>query len=104
MDLVDPANPPSRKPPLVWAIGAAIPWLVLAVAQVVWFVLDGRLAWAHVAAAAVTAVGIAVSQRCDLLVAVAQGEGSAEGIQRAALSLLESNKIRRWLQSAMQAR
>src|SRR5215216_4018507 len=31
-DLVDPANPPSRKAPLVWAIGAAIPWLVLAVA------------------------------------------------------------------------
>ena len=49
MDLVDPANPPSRKAPLVWAIGAAIPWLVLVVAQVVWFVLDGRLAWLHVA-------------------------------------------------------
>ncbi len=50
------------------------------------------------------AVGIAVSQRCDLLVAVAQGEGSAEGVQRAALSLLESNRIRRWLQLAMQTR
>jgi membrane protein YdbS with pleckstrin-like domain len=37
--LVDPANPPSRKAPLVWAIGAAIPWLVLAVGQVVWFVV-----------------------------------------------------------------
>ena len=44
--LVDPANPPSRKAPLVWAIGAAIPWTVLAVAQVVWFVLDGRPALA----------------------------------------------------------
>ena len=31
MNLVEPANPPSRKAPLVWAIGAAIPWLVLAV-------------------------------------------------------------------------
>jgi membrane protein YdbS with pleckstrin-like domain len=60
MDLVDPANPPSRKAPLVWAIGAAIPWLVLAVAQVVWFVLDGRLALAHGAAAVFTAFGIAV--------------------------------------------
>ncbi len=59
--LVDPANPPSRKAPLVWAIGAAIPWLVLAVGQVVWFaVVDDRLAWAHVTAAAVTVVGMAV--------------------------------------------
>jgi membrane protein YdbS with pleckstrin-like domain len=60
MDLVDPANPPSRKAPLVWALGAAIPWLVLVVAQVVWFVLDGRLALAHGAAAVFTAFGIAV--------------------------------------------
>jgi membrane protein YdbS with pleckstrin-like domain len=60
MDLVDPANPPSRKAPLVWAIGAAIPWLVLAMGQVVWLVVDGRLAWAHIAAAAVTVVGMAV--------------------------------------------
>ncbi len=43
VNLVDPANPPSRKAPLVWALGAAIPWLVLAVGQVVWFVLDARL-------------------------------------------------------------
>ena len=58
MELVDPANPPSRKAPLVWAIGAAIPWLMLAVAQLVWFAVDGRLAWLHVAAAALTALGI----------------------------------------------
>jgi uncharacterized protein len=58
MDLVDPANPPSRKAPLVWAIGAAIPWLVLVVAQVVWFVIVGRPLWLHVLAAAGTAVGI----------------------------------------------
>ncbi len=59
--LVDPATPPSRNAPLVWAIGAAIPWLVLVVGQVVWFaVVDDRLAWAHVTAAAVTAVGMAV--------------------------------------------
>ncbi len=58
MDLVDPANPPSRKAPLVWAIGAAIPWLVLVVAQAVWFVIVGRPGWLHVLAAAVTAVGI----------------------------------------------
>ena len=40
MNLVEPANPPSRKAPLVWAIGAAIPWLVLACGQLVWFALD----------------------------------------------------------------
>ena len=60
MDLVDPANPPSRKAPLVWAISAAIPWLVLAVAQAVWFVVDSRVGWLHALAAAVTALGVAV--------------------------------------------
>lgn len=58
VDLVDPANPPSRKAPLVWAIGAAIPWLVLAVGQVVWLVVGGRPAWAHILAAAATAVAV----------------------------------------------
>jgi uncharacterized protein len=60
MDLVDPAHPPSRKAPLVWAIGALIPWGVLGVAQVVWFVVDGRPVWLHIAAAAVTAAGTAL--------------------------------------------
>lgn len=57
--LVDPANPPSRKAPLVWAIGAAIPWTVLAVAQVVWFVLDARLGWLHAVVAVATVIGVA---------------------------------------------
>ena len=60
MELVDPANPPSSKAPLVWAIGAAIPWLMLAVAQLVWFVVDSRLAWLHIAAAVLTALGTVV--------------------------------------------
>lgn len=70
MTLVDPVNPPSRKAPLVWAISAAIPWAVLAVAQVVWFVLaprqsaegrseaTGELGWLHVVAAVVTLFGV----------------------------------------------
>lgn len=58
--LVDPANPPSRKAPLVWAIGAAIPWTLLSVAQAVWFVLGGRLGWLHAAAAAATAICVLV--------------------------------------------
>jgi membrane protein YdbS with pleckstrin-like domain len=56
--LADPAHPPSRKAPLVWALGAAIPLTVLVVAQVVWFLLDVRLAWLHVAAAAVTVAAV----------------------------------------------
>jgi uncharacterized protein len=58
--LIDPAHPPSRKAPLVWAIGAAIPWLMLALAQVVWFALDRRLVWQHLVAAAVTVLGAMV--------------------------------------------
>ncbi|MDT5324995.1 MAG: uncharacterized protein QOF25_2147 [Mycobacterium sp.] len=58
LTLVDPANPPSRKAPLVWALAAAIPWALLAVAQAVWFVLATRLGWLHALAAAVTLVGV----------------------------------------------
>ncbi|MGX9789436.1 PH domain-containing protein [Mycobacterium sp. MMS18-G62] len=58
MNLVDPAYPPSRKAPLVWALGAAIPWGLLVIGQVVWFAIDPRLMWVHWSAAAVTAVAI----------------------------------------------
>lgn len=61
MHLVEPAHPPSRKAPLVWAIGAAVPWMVAVVAQALWFVLDGRMLWLHALAAAVTLIGAAVS-------------------------------------------
>ncbi|CAA0109128.1 Uncharacterised protein [Mycolicibacterium vanbaalenii] len=63
MYLVEPAHRPSRRAPLVWAIGAAIPWLFLMVAQTVWFVIDGmdgRYGWAHLLLAAGTVVGIVV--------------------------------------------
>ncbi len=55
--LVDPANPPSRRAPLAWATGAAIPWLVLALGQLIWFVVDHRLLWLHAVAAVATVVG-----------------------------------------------
>src|SRR5450755_4839315 len=48
-----------------------------------------------------TAVGIAVSRRCDLLVAVAQGKGAAAGVQRAALEFLATGDMARWVTSAM---
>ncbi len=50
------------------------------------------------------AIGIAVSRRCDLLVAVAQGKGAAPGIQRVALDFLESTDMTRWMISAMEGR
>lgn len=60
MKLVDPAQPPSRKAPLVWALSAAIPWAVLAVAQLIWLAIDQRMPWLHAAAAAVTLLGAAL--------------------------------------------
>jgi hypothetical protein len=50
------------------------------------------------------AVGIAVSRRCDLLVAVAQGKGTAPDVQRVALKLLASNEMTRWMMAAMEGR
>jgi hypothetical protein len=50
------------------------------------------------------AVGIAVSHRCDLLVGVAHGAAAATDVQAAATALLDSDEIRRWVQSAMQLR
>lgn len=55
--LVEPANRPSRKAPLVWALGSAISWAFLTVAQLVWFAVDGRLGWLHVTVAVATVLG-----------------------------------------------
>jgi hypothetical protein len=51
-----------------------------------------------------TAVGIAVSRRCDLLVAVAQGRGDPSAVRRAALEYLESTEMKRWMTAAMDGR
>jgi hypothetical protein len=51
-----------------------------------------------------SAIGIAVSRRCDLLVAVAQGKGDAAGVQRAALAFLDSADMTRWMADAMDGR
>ena len=50
------------------------------------------------------AVGIAVSRRCDLLVAVAQGKGNAPAVERAALEFLGARETARWMIAAMQGR
>ena len=47
------------------------------------------------------AIGIAVSRRCDLLVAVAQGTSEAPKVQRAAMAFLDSPDLKRWMMSAM---
>ena len=50
------------------------------------------------------AVGIAVSHRCDLLVAAAQGNGDASGVQRVALDFLGSGRMQQWMTAAMDGR
>jgi len=47
------------------------------------------------------AVGIAVSHRCDLLVAVAQGKGNAADVERAAMAFLGTEEMARWMTAAM---
>jgi hypothetical protein len=47
------------------------------------------------------AIGFAVSRRCDLLVAVAQGAGTAPEVRRVALEFLGSDDMSRWMAAAM---
>jgi hypothetical protein len=51
-----------------------------------------------------TAVGIAVSHRCNLLVAAAQGHGDAAQVQRVALTFLASGDMTNWMMSAIDGR
>jgi hypothetical protein len=50
------------------------------------------------------AIGIAVSRRCDLLVAVAQGRGEAAEVQRVALEFLATDAVTKWMTVAMDGR
>jgi len=50
------------------------------------------------------AVGIAVSRRCDLLVAVAQGTDAASDVETSAQKFLASAELTRWMTSAMDGR
>ena len=47
------------------------------------------------------AVGFALSRRCDLLVAVAQGKGAADNLQRVAAEFLSSDGMGRWMTAAL---
>jgi hypothetical protein len=50
------------------------------------------------------AVGVAVSHRCDLLVAVAHGNGEASDVRRVALEFLGSSNMTRWMTATMEGR
>ncbi|MDE5453279.1 hypothetical protein GWE18_10445 [Bradyrhizobium sp. CSA112] len=50
------------------------------------------------------AVGVAVSRRCDLLVALAHGRADAPEMRRAALAFLASSEMTRWMTAAMEGR
>ncbi|EME65274.1 MULTISPECIES: PH domain-containing protein [Rhodococcus] len=55
--MAEPAWRPSPRARLLWAVGAALLWLPVVAAQVVWAIVDsGRHPGWHVAAAVVTAV------------------------------------------------
>jgi hypothetical protein len=51
-----------------------------------------------------TAVGIALSRHCDLLVAVAQGRAAPPQLQHAALDYLATHEMHRWMITALSGR
>jgi hypothetical protein len=50
------------------------------------------------------AIGIAVSRRCDLLVAVAHGKVDTPALRRAVLDFLATSEMKRWAMAAMDGR
>ena len=50
------------------------------------------------------AIGVAVSRRCDLFVAVAHGRADAPEVRRAALEFLATREMTRWVMAAMEGR
>jgi hypothetical protein len=50
------------------------------------------------------AIGIAVSRRCDLMVAAAHGKGAGAGLQRVALDFLAKGDVTQWMTAALDGR
>jgi hypothetical protein len=50
------------------------------------------------------AIGVAVSRRCDLIVAAALGHGHADAVQRAVLAFLETQEMKTWVSAALDGR
>jgi membrane protein YdbS with pleckstrin-like domain len=59
--MVDPANLPSRRAPLRWAVGGILLWLLLAVGQVAWFEFDKRMPSLHLLVGVVTVFGAIIA-------------------------------------------
>lgn len=57
--MAEPAHRPSRRAPLRWAVGGSVPWLVLAVGQLVWAAVDRHSSphWLHGLIAGAVAAG-----------------------------------------------
>jgi hypothetical protein len=51
-----------------------------------------------------TAVGIALSRRCDLLVVAARGKAPGSGLQHIALDFLAKEDVTRWMTAALDGR
>jgi hypothetical protein len=51
-----------------------------------------------------SAVGMAVSRRCDLFVAVVQGSATAPELRLEALRFLQSGEMRRWTMAMLAVR
>jgi hypothetical protein len=47
------------------------------------------------------AVGFALSRRCDLMVAVAQGEGTPDGVELAARAFLSTDAMAHWMVASL---
>src|ERR1700755_128823 len=60
MVLAEPANPPSRRAPAMWAVSAALWWLLPIAAQIAWLILQPRPGWLHLTVAIATAVLMAL--------------------------------------------
>ncbi|MGB3482715.1 MAG: PH domain-containing protein [Mycobacterium sp.] len=61
MTLREPVNRPSAKAPVVWALGAAVPWTMVLIGFGVWFALDSHLLWLQVGAISAAVIGAIVS-------------------------------------------
>jgi hypothetical protein len=69
--------------------------------------MKGRLRTYHLQMAAGSqhpAVGIAVSRRCDLLVASAHGNGEASEVRRVALRFLGRDDMEQWIKAVLDGR
>ncbi|MBS9532811.1 PH domain-containing protein [Mycobacterium sp. M1] len=59
--MTEPTQRPSSSAPLVWALIGAVPWLLLALLQLGWALVDPRFPELHVLALVLTVLGLLVA-------------------------------------------